>query len=467
MKEYLIFATKFALLSLITLIITCFHATAVNASGTLAVTSVSPIKLTGIANNTYADGWKWVFHITLPSDENLVRMRFSDFTNGSQVIPANNIRLYSSQSVNSNSEATAIQISAADTYSDQININSALDLDPLTDGIQIDMNVDSKIPLGIIGTGYNTSYDITSEAPEVTIPDQTPDAEVFATTTQIVSGLCLSLDVPNGLQMRVAVSGGDVVYGTSTRSYPAFTVSSPADQTLATYGLDWYIDIGVFPTLQLNTYSLLTYDEAHDPLMVGSSTLVGRIKFDNVGNITYIESLNPNCPKVDAPAVEKPIISSSAPTDVTQVAGTQFSDPLATAWDTVDGDITSKLIYSNNIQIWEPGDYFVNVNVVNSRGYRADQFTQHLHLLPLTPEMIAKKELESTIVSIVAPIDAGIYKIGNNPGEYPQVAFDELFSVITEATNVRDNPASTVNEYTDAKSKLIDAILLFINKKII
>lgn len=466
MKEYFITVTKVALLSLITLVVLALSATTVNASGTLAVTGVNSIKLTGIANNTYADGWKWVFHITLPSNENLVRMRFSDFTNGSQVIPANNIRLYSSQSVNSNSEATAIQISAADTYSDQININSALDLDPLTDGIQIDMNVDSKIPFGIIGTGYNTSYDVTSEAPQVTDPEPTPDAEVFATTTQIVSGLCLSLDVPTGLQMRVAVSGGDVVYGTSTRSYPAFTVSSLADQTLATYGLDWYIDIGVFPTLQLNTYSLLTFDEAHDPLMVGSSTLVGRVKFDNVGNITYIESLNPNCPKVEAPAVEKPIISSSAPTDVTQVAGAQFSDPLATAWDAVDGDITSKLVYSNNIQIWEPGDYYVNVNVVNSRGYRADQFTQHVHLLPLTPEMSAKKDLNDSIESIIAPIDAKVYKVGTNPGEYPQIAFDDLFSVITEAVNVRDNPASTTIEYVDAKSKLTDAVVVFIGTKI-
>lgn len=119
MKEYFITVTKVALLSLITLVVLALSATTVNASGTLAVTGVNSIKLTGIANNTYADGWKWVFHITLPSNENLVRMRFSDFTNGSQVIPANNIRLYSSQSVNSNSEATAIQISAADTYSDQ------------------------------------------------------------------------------------------------------------------------------------------------------------------------------------------------------------------------------------------------------------------------------------------------------------------------------------------------------------
>ncbi len=467
MKKYLSDLEKLVLLSIIALIVVVFPVKMVSASGSLAVTGVSSVKVTGIANNTYSDGWKWIFHITLPSDENLVRMRFSDFSNGSQIIPANNIRLYSAQSVNSSNEATAVQISAADTYSDQININSVLDLDPLTDGIQIDMNVDSRIPFGIVGTGYNTSYDITSEAPEVTTPDQTPDAEVYATTTKITSGLCLSLDVPKGLQMRVAVSDGTVIFGTSTRAYPAFTVSSPSDQTLATYGHDWYLSIGVFPVLQLNTYSLLTYDEAQDPFMVGSSTILGRIKFDNVGNITYLESVNPNCPQVEVPLVEKPIINSSAPIDVTQTAGTQFSDPLATAWDSVDGDITEKLVYSNNIQIWNEGDYRVDVNVVNSRGYRADPFTQYLHLLPITPEAEARKVLNNTIVSIVASIDASIFKVGDNPGEYPQQAMDDLLSAISDATNIKDNPSLTVSEYVEANSNLNLAIVTFMSKRII
>jgi hypothetical protein len=211
----------------------------------------------------------------------------------------------------------------------------------------------------------------------------------------------------------------------------------------------------------------LTSEEIKDPFMVGSSTILGRIKFDNVGNITYVESINHSCPKVEVPNVEKPIINSNAPTDVTQTAGQQFSDPLATAWDSVDGDITNKLIYSNNIQIWVPGDYTVDVNVVNSRGYRADPFIQHLHLLPITPDMIAKKDLNNTIVSILAPIDAGIYKAGINSSEYPQQALDDLFVVISEAINVRDNPSSVASDYIDANSKLNNAILTFISKKII
>ncbi len=468
MKKYLSVSIKNTV-TLLTILffVVVFSFKIVNASGILAVTGVTSLKVTGIANDTYGDGWKWIFHVTLPSSESVVKMKFDDFSNGLQTIPANNIRLYSPQSTNSNNEATAINISSQGVYSDQININTALDLDPITDGIQIDINVDSKIPFGIVGTGYNTNYDITSEAPEASTTDKTPDAEVYATTTQISSGLCLSLDVPKDLQMRVAVSGGEVVFGTTTRAYPAFTVSSPSDQNLVTYGNDWYLNIGVFPNLLLNTYSLITFNEAQDPFMVGSSTILGRIKFDNVGNITYLESINPNCPKVDVPIIEKPIISSNAPTDVTQVAGMQFSDPLATASDSLDGDITGKLVYSNNINIWTPGDYRVDVNVVNSRGYRANPFTQYLHLLPMTPDMIAKKDLDDKLNIILAPFNSGVYKVGTNSGEYPLQARDELFAEMTNAISVKDNPASTASDYISAQSKLDSAMAIFMSKQII
>ena len=226
MKKYVLNPIRVVLLSIAVFALAIFSYKTALASGVLSVTGVSSIKTTGVANDTYTDGWKWVFHITLPSDESIIRMRFGDFSNSLQTIPANNIRLYSAQSVNSNNEATAIYISAPDVYSDQININTALDLDPITDGIQIDMSVDSKIPFGIIGSGYTTSYDIVSEAPSTTTPDQTPNADIYATTTQITSGLCLSTEVPNNLQMRVAVSEGSVVFGTSTRTYPVFKVSS-------------------------------------------------------------------------------------------------------------------------------------------------------------------------------------------------------------------------------------------------
>jgi hypothetical protein len=81
--------------------------------------------------------------------------------------------------------------------------------------------------------------------------------------------------------------------------------------------------------------------------------------------------------------------------------------------------------------------------------------------------MIAKKDLNNTISSISASVDAGVYKVGVNPGEYPQQAIIDLFAVMSEAINVRDNPSSVASDYIDANSKLNNAILTFISKKII
>lgn len=495
-----------------------FNSNTVHASGTLSVTSVSSVKLTGVANNTFDDGWRWIFHITLPSDETLVSMRFTDFSNGSQMIPASNIRLFSEQSTDSNNQVTATNIVGAFVYSNKITINPALDLNPSLDGTQIDITVEARIPFGITGSGFNTNYDVASDAPEVTVPDNTPVSEVYATTTQIVSGLCFYLDRPdngkyranitsgnirlgtttklypgtfmtspsisslasfgydwivyvsafpnivNGYAMttypefrdpatlasttlvgrikyntsgeiifidsinpdcpeveisnpptdthanatttnivsglclyldhrlnmpiRVGVTSGVVGFGTTTRNYPAIYVSSQSAKTIETYGNDWYLALGVFPSLITNSYTLFTYDEAHDPLYVGSSTIVGRIKFDNVGNVTFIESTNPNCPKVEIGNFSKPVITSDAPKEITHYVGSAFSDPVASAWDSIDGDITSKMSYSENIDVWTPGDYFVNINVTNSSGYMADTFTQIIHVVQPITEVI-------------------------------------------------------------------------------
>lgn len=503
---------RFLLLSIIVFFSVFSFGHIVHASGTLAVTGVSSIKLTGIANNTFDDGWRWVFHVTLPSDENLVRMRFTDFSNGSQTIPALNIRLFSEQSTNSNNQVTAKSITGAYIYSDQIVINPALDLNPSINGVQIDITVETRIPFGITGSGYDTNYDIKSDAPEITPPDTTPSSEVFATTTQIVSGLCFFLDKPdnityranisagsirlgtttrlypgtfmappssmnltnfgydwlvyvsafpnmvNGYSMttypetrdpatlasttlvgrikydtagkiifiesinpdcpkieisnatnespvsatttqilsglclyldhpvnqaiRVGVTSGIVGLGTSTRNYPSFFVSPLPKSVIDMYGNNWFLFIGVYPNLMTGTYSMLTDSEALDLPFVGSSTVVGKINYDNVGNMTYVKSTNPNCPNVEVGTIIKPVISSDAPKEVTYHVGESITNPTATALDPIDGDITSKLSYSWDWNELVPGNYSVNINVTNSSGYMADPFTQIIHVLP-------------------------------------------------------------------------------------
>ncbi len=134
----------------------------VTATGTLAVTSIVVTDASATANGTFEDGWEYVFNITLPSDENDLSMKFSDWmmTSGSSTIPAaNNIRISSSQA--NNSGATVL-ITAANTYSSP-TLTMTTDLNPSQDGIQVQVVVEVKVPSGSTNGSYTTNYGVKSE----------------------------------------------------------------------------------------------------------------------------------------------------------------------------------------------------------------------------------------------------------------------------------------------------------------
>ncbi len=134
----------------------------VGPDGTLAVTSVDAIDTTATADNTYENGWKYVFHITMPSSEPHLAMKFADWINGSNAsstIPAGgNMRLSSAQSDNA---STTIPITAANTYSTP-DFNMTGDLDPVAPGRQVQVTVEVKIPVGTANGSYTTNYGVRS-----------------------------------------------------------------------------------------------------------------------------------------------------------------------------------------------------------------------------------------------------------------------------------------------------------------
>ena len=138
----------------------------ISLAGTaLGVTNITAVKTSAIANNTYADGWKWIFDVSVPTGEDKLQMKFLDWTNGAQSIPAgSNMHFYSAQSLNATSSGSAVSIYASNTYS------SELILDP-TKGQQVQVAVEIKVPTGTTGGSYSTSYGIqttgttTSELP--------------------------------------------------------------------------------------------------------------------------------------------------------------------------------------------------------------------------------------------------------------------------------------------------------------
>ncbi len=71
------------------------------SSAVLGVTQITAVQTFATADNTFADGWKWVFDVTVPTNQTVLKMKFADWVNGANIIPAGgNIQIYSEQSTN-------------------------------------------------------------------------------------------------------------------------------------------------------------------------------------------------------------------------------------------------------------------------------------------------------------------------------------------------------------------------------
>lgn len=124
--------------------------------GILAVTSITPVNTTATADNTYADGWSYIFNITEPTNETHLAMKFGDWLSGANTIAAGgNMEISSAQADNSGAE---IPITAADTYSAPLHMTT--DLDPSTPGLQVQVLVNVKIPLNSVNGSYSTNYGV-------------------------------------------------------------------------------------------------------------------------------------------------------------------------------------------------------------------------------------------------------------------------------------------------------------------
>lgn len=135
--------------------------TEAEGAATLATTGIDMVRSFATADNTFDNGWKWTFHVTAPTAETAFKMKFADFVSGANSISAaTNIRFYSAQSSNATSSASAITVSAANTYSTEMTLIS--DLSAGTAGRQIDITVEARVPVTTTGGSYSTSYGIQS-----------------------------------------------------------------------------------------------------------------------------------------------------------------------------------------------------------------------------------------------------------------------------------------------------------------
>jgi len=133
-----------------------------NGTGTLAVSSIDTVDSTATSDGTFANGWSYVFNITVPMNEKDVAMRFSDWVmtgNASNTIPAaNNMRISSAQA----SSTATVLITAANVYSAP-PLRMVTDLDPTLPGMQVKVTVEVAVPIGTANGTYTTNYGVRTE----------------------------------------------------------------------------------------------------------------------------------------------------------------------------------------------------------------------------------------------------------------------------------------------------------------
>lgn len=136
----------------------------------LAVTGIDSTKTTATADGTFADGWQWVLHFVVPSNENYFSMKFADFTSSgsSSTIPAaNNIEFWSPESSNASSSASAL-VETNNNYTGVMNL--AGDTSTTTPGRQIDVYIGVAVPSGTPTGTYSTTFGAMSTTSATTTP---------------------------------------------------------------------------------------------------------------------------------------------------------------------------------------------------------------------------------------------------------------------------------------------------------
>jgi hypothetical protein len=210
-------------------------------SAVLGVTQISAVQTFAQADGFYPDGWKWVFNVTVPNNQTLLKMKFADWTNGSGIIPAGgNIQFYSASSLNAPNEASAIGINASSTWSGIMVLDPNDDLDVSQGGRQIQITVEARVPVDSAGGSYSTSYGINTTA---------TSSITIGSTTLTYNGMPQPVSIttdPANLATTVTYTGTNYISTTTPPTHvgtytvnavitdPDYTGTSTATSTIST-----------------------------------------------------------------------------------------------------------------------------------------------------------------------------------------------------------------------------------------
>jgi hypothetical protein len=123
----------------------------------LSIDSIQATKSYAVADDTYTNGWKWKFNVTLNDmSETDVAMKFDQWISGTNTIDAANNMRYSVD------DATWTDITTNSAYPATSIDVSSIDLNSSEGGRQIILYVEMKVPAGSAGGSYSTQYGVQS-----------------------------------------------------------------------------------------------------------------------------------------------------------------------------------------------------------------------------------------------------------------------------------------------------------------
>lgn len=398
----------------------------------LGVTQITALQTYATADGTFDNGWKWAFDVTVPEDQTLLKMKFADWVNGANIIPAgSNVRFYSAQSTNASDESSAITVTASSTWSDLMYLNSGIDLNVGYGGRQIQVIVEARIPEGSAGGSYSTSYGINTTAPAIVTIDSLTQTYSktgkFVTVTTDPLGLDVKVTYDGSEDLPVNVGTYDVFVEVTDSGY---TGTSTAELTVNP------APIAVTADLMGKVYGsddpeVFTYQTV-PPLFEGDSFTgaLTRVPGENVGaylinqgslsiNSNYVLTYNPN---------NFTITPAPAEVTINALVQTYNKTGKSVTVTTVPGGLPVEVTYNGSAGLPVNAGTYEVVATVTDPNYDGEA----------TGDLI----INPAPLTVTATTDTKIYDGTENSNEDPTITSGELFGddngVWTQAFNSKN-----------------------------
>lgn len=117
-----------------------------------------------------------------------------------------------------------------------------------------------------------------------------------------------------------------------------------------------------------------------------------------------------------------PVITIKGDAKITITVGTTYTDPGATATDSVDGDITSKIVVVNPVDTSKVGTYIITYNVTDSAGNKAVQVTREVDVVAQTDKTAPQVSITNPSSGATLSQTVSVITIASDPAVVGQIS---------------------------------------------